>query len=134
MKEEWEYYMKNGINVRVIDMPTLNIDYKNADEKLEPMIELIKSVVFDILSWEAEAQRQDILETQRQGIESAKREGRHLGRPKRLINYKLFKKEYEMWKNGEQTASLTMKKLGWSKSFFYNVVKKYEGEILVNKE
>lgn len=124
--------MNNGINVRVLDIKALNINYDD-DEKLSPMVQMIKCVVFDILSWEAEEQRRDILETQRQGIESAQKAGTHCGRPKRMINYRLFKEEYKKWKNAEQTASETYRKLNWSKSFFYDVVKKYEREILSNK-
>lgn len=128
LKDEWEWFMKNEIRVRVLDIPSLNMDYE--DEKLTPMVQMIKTVVFDILSWEAEEQRRYILETQRQGIESARKAGKHLGRPPKLINYDNFKKEYNLWKEGKQTANLTMKKLNWSKSFFYKVVKKYEKEVL----
>ena len=132
LKQEWEYYMNNGINIRVIDIPSLNIEYKE-DEQIRPMVEMIKNVVFDILSWEAEEQRRDILKTQKQGIEAAKERGQKFGRPKRLINYTKFKQEYQKWKNGEQTASDTIKKLNWSKTFFYSVVKKYENEILLDE-
>ena len=132
LKQEWEYYMNNGINIRVIDIPSLNIEYKE-DEQISPMVEMIKNVVFDILSWEAEEQRRDILKTQKQGIEAAKARGQKFGRPKRLINYTKFKQEYQKWKNGEQTASDTIKKLNWSKTFFYSVVKKYENEILLDE-
>ena len=132
LKAEWEYFMDNNINIRVLDIPSLNISYDD-DEQLKPMLQMIKSVVFDILSWEAEEQRRDILETQRQGIESAKKAGTQFGRPKKLINTRLFKQEYEKWKNNEQTACKAMKNLGWSRTFFYDVVKKYEKEILPAK-
>ncbi len=132
LKDEWEWFMQKEVKVRVLDIPSLNMNYDN-DEKLTPMVQMIKTVVFDILSWEAEEQRRDILETQRQGIESARKSGKHLGRPPKMINYTNFKKEYDLWKSGKQTANLTMKKLNWSKTFFYGVVKKYENEILKNK-
>ncbi len=117
--------MENGIYVRVLDISALNIDYN--DENLKPMIRMIKEIVFSILSWQAEDERINILQTQKEGIEKAKSKGVKFGRPKRMVNYKVFKEEYTKWKNGEQTAVLTMRKLGnWSRSYFYKVVKEYE--------
>lgn len=76
---------------------------------------------FDLsVQWEAEEQRRDILETQRQGIESARKSGKHLGRPPKMINYTNFKKEYDLWKSGKQTANLS--KL--TPSIFFKKLKK----------
>lgn len=121
--------MENGIYVRVLDISALNIDYN--DDTLKPMIRMIKEIVFSILSWQAEDERINILHTQREGIEKAKVKGVKFGRPKRVVNYKIFKEEYKKWKEGEQTAVYTMRKLGnWSRSYFYKVVKEYDQSLI----
>lgn len=61
-------------------------------------------------------------ELQRQGIEVAKAEGRHLGRPR--IGYpENWETFYEMWKSGEITAKKARELMGLKKDSFYRLVK-----------
>ena len=72
----------------------------------------------------AELERETILQRQREGIAIAKRQGKYKGRKPIPYNEELFRAECQKWRNGEQSASDTMKKLKIKKNRFYQIVKK----------
>ncbi len=86
---------------------------------------LITDLVLQILSWLAEEERTKIKTRQREGIESAKKKGKHLGRPKTEITQE-FIDAYNDWKHGKITALYAMKKCNMTSPTFYRVVKRYE--------
>lgn len=66
-------------------------------------------------------------ELQRQGIEVAKADGRHLGRPR--VEYpENWEDCYGRWKSGVITAKEAMTLTGLKKDSFYRLAKKYESE------
>lgn len=71
----------------------------------------------------AELEREYILQRQAEGIAIAKAEGRFKGKPKMQIDSDAFKRECKRWRNGEQTATAAMKKLGLKPNTFYRRVK-----------
>lgn len=72
----------------------------------------------------AELERETILQRQREGISIAKKQGKYKGRKPLSFNEELFRAECQKWRNGEQTATDTMKKLGIKRNRFYEIVKK----------
>lgn len=72
----------------------------------------------------AELERETILQRQREGIALAKQQGKYKGRNPLPFNEEKFREECKKWRNGEQTAVATMKKLGMKKNRFYQLVKK----------
>lgn len=76
----------------------------------------------------AKLERDQLLQRQAEGIAVAKANGKHLGRPKVEVNKKEFVKQYQLWKEGEQTAVETMKKLDLKRDTFYRMVKQYEAD------
>lgn len=74
----------------------------------------------------AELERETILQRQREGISIAKKQGKYKGRKPLSFNEEQFKAECQKWKNGEQTATDTMKKLSIKRNRFYEIVKKLE--------
>ena len=48
LKQEWEYFRNNEINVRVLDMPALNINYE--DETIKPIARMISNIIFEVMS------------------------------------------------------------------------------------
>lgn len=62
---------------------------------------LITDFVLQILSWLAEEERTKIKTRQREGIDLAKKQVKHLGRPKAEITPELFRKlePLKQWKN-----------------------------------
>ena len=120
LKKEWEYFKENEINVRVLDMPALNIDYN--DENLKPMIKMINTIIFEIMCWKAQNERETIRKRQAEGIASAKSRNVKFGRPKTEITED-FKIVVNRWKNGEITATEAIKITQIKRTTFYKLVK-----------
>lgn len=72
----------------------------------------------------AELERETILQRQREGIAIAKRQGKYKGRKPIPYNEEQLRSECQKWRNGEQSAAYTMKKLDIKKNRFYQIVKK----------
>lgn len=120
IKEEWHQLQKNGIDIIVIDNEILNTNNKSDLEK-----NLISNIVFELLSYMAEKERAKIKQRQKEGIEVAKAEGKHLGRPR--TEYPMgWKEMHDSWKSGDITATAMMEQLGLKRNTFYRLVKKYE--------
>lgn len=118
---------KLQVQIKVLDMPLLDTTGKNNLEST-----LIADLVLQILSYVAEKERNSIRERQRQGIETAKAKGRHLGRPNTPFPEQ-WQNVYTEWKNGEITAVTAYKTLGLTKTTFYKLVKQYEGRTETKK-
>ncbi|MGW6302639.1 recombinase family protein [Peribacillus butanolivorans] len=90
------------------------------------------TIVLQVLSFVAEKEREDINRRQREGIQSAKAKGKHLGRPKiSLVSLNEKQKailitKYESWKKNEITAVEFMNKMDLKKNTFYKIMKEYE--------
>ena len=74
----------------------------------------------------AELERETILQRQREGIAIAKQQGKYKGRKPIPFNEDKFRAECNKWRNGEQTAVATMRKLDIKRNRFYQIVKKLE--------
>lgn len=125
LKKEWQYFKDNEINVRVLDLPALNINYD--DENIKPLAKMISNIIFEIMSWKAQNERETIRKRQAEGIKIAKAKKIKFGRPcvKMPDN---FKEIYTMWKNGEITATKGMELTGLKKNKFYDFIKLYENQ------
>lgn len=120
---EWKDITKNiRAHIVIIDMPLLD-----TTKYQDNLGNLITDLVLQILSWLAEEERTKIKTRQKEGIELAKKQGRHLGRPKATITTE-FITAYNAWKVGELTAVDAMKQADIAKTTFYRLVKKYEGQ------
>lgn len=95
-------------------------------EGQEWIVEMINNILIEVLASMAEQERITIRKRQREGIDAAKKQGKHLGRP-RLKMPEDFPEIYSQWKSGELTAKEAMKQLHLSNSSFYRMVKQYSG-------
>ena len=68
-KDQLEYYRKNKIRVRILDLPTTNIKPMPGQEA---MIDLINNLLIEVLSYMAEQERLNIRQRQAEGIAIAK--------------------------------------------------------------
>ena len=64
LKKEWEYFRNNDINVRVLDLPALNINYE--DENIKPLVKMINNIIFEVMSWKAQDERERIKQRQKE--------------------------------------------------------------------
>lgn len=123
IQKEWkELTVDLKTDIVVLDMPILDTrNYKDT------MGGFIANIVLEILSYIAEQERINIKERQREGIAIAKAKGKKFGRPSIALP-KDFETQYNLWRNGKQTAKTTMANLGLKKSKFYSFVRTYEGQ------
>ena len=119
--KEWQELTHDfNADIIVLDMPLLDTTkYKDL------LGTFIADLVLQVLSYVAEQERINIKQRQAEGIKIAKEKGTRFGRPeiKRPEN---FDEEYKKWKNGEQTAKVTMEKLGLKRGKFYMFVRERE--------
>ena len=119
IKQELEYYRGRNIRVMVLDMPTTLCQ---VNEGQEWIIEMINAILVEVLASLAEQERVKTLTRQAEGIEAAKLQGKHLGRPK-MKTPEGWDNIYMLWKSGESTAVEAMKRSGLKKSTFYKLAK-----------
>ncbi|HFK1723297.1 DNA recombinase [Bacillus thuringiensis] len=119
--QEWKDITQNiQAHIVVLDMPLLDTtQYKDS------LGTLITDLVLQILSWLAEEERTKIKTRQREGIEAAKKKGKHLGRPRTEITQE-FIEAYNKWKFGQITALDAMRRCNMTSPTFYRVVKRYQ--------
>lgn len=125
IKEEWNTLLKMGVDIIIIDTPILNTKGKDTLEKT-----LISNIVFELLSYMAQKERDKIKSRQAEGIVAlkAKNNGKGIGRPRTIEVSERFTEVYKQWKAEEFTAVKAMAMLGLSKATFYRKVKEYEAQ------
>ncbi|MGM1023766.1 MAG: recombinase family protein [Bacillota bacterium] len=129
--KEWQWLIDERIHVVVIDIPILDT---RKYQELEGIGQLIMDLVLQILSWLAEEERRGIKQAQAEGIAEAKKQGKHLGRPRINLTTltagqkEILAAEYPRWKNNELSVVAFMEKLQLKKNTFYKIVKQYEKE------
>lgn len=131
MKEtmkEYEHFMENGVQLQFIKEPMIN----TSDDQDDIMKQAIQKIILTLLTAFAEKEREDIKVRQAEGIAVAKKQGKHLGRPKTVITDD-FIHAYDQWKKGEITGVQATEQAGLTKSTFYRLVKQYEKEMGVKK-
>lgn len=124
IKQQWEYITNTlKANIKVLDMPLL--DTSTTANNLDGRF--IADLVLQILSYTAEKERENIKKRQRQGIDTAKANGKHLGRPQAQYPEN-WEPIYNNWKSGAITATAAMEQLEMKRTTFYKLVKQYESK------
>jgi len=123
IKEEWNVLIKMGVDMVVIDTPMLNTKGKDSIEKT-----LIGNIVFELLSYMAQKDRDKIKSRQREGINALRlrNNGKGIGRPVIVEIDDTFKAIYKQWKDGDITGVKAMEMNKMTKATFYRKVKEYE--------
>ena len=122
IKNELQWFQKKKVRLKILDLPTSMIEVPDGQQWI---INMIQNILIEVLSSIAEQERLAIRKRQREGIEAAKAQGKHLGRPK-INQPEEFIQIYEQWKRNEITAVKAMQEMGLSSSTFYRMVRKYE--------
>ena len=99
LRKEWQYFMDNEINVRVLSLPSLNLDYDA--ESIKPLAKMI--------------------------IKCALEQGRPYGRPKIDIPTN-FGEIYTQWKQGIITGTKAIELTGLKRNKFYDFAKIYDSK------
>ena len=121
IKSELEFYKKNSIRVKIIDLPTTMVDLDGQ----EWIIDMVNNIIIEVLSSIAEQERATTKSRQAEGIAAAKAVGKSLGRPtvELPVNWDEI---YTRWKRKEISGNTAIKLSGLKRTTFYKLVKKYE--------
>ena len=124
IKQELQWFKEHGIRLMILDLPTSLIEIPEGQEWI---IEMINNILIEVLSSMAEQERLTIRKRQRQGIDAAKKKGKHLGRPfiQKPSNYNQI---IELWKAKKITTIEASRRLGVSKTTFYQMLKRDEAK------
>lgn len=118
IKNELQYFKDNNIRLKVIDLPTTMMDLPQGQEWV---FDMVNNILIEVLGTIAEQERLTIRNRQREGIDAARKSGKHLGRPK-SVKPDNWNEVYFDWKKKKITARQAMNKLGVSKNVFYRWV------------
>lgn len=117
IKHELEYFKDKGVCVKILDIPTTLTDFP--DEQMWVM-DMINSILIEVLGSIAENERNKICNRQREGITAAKKKNVKFGRPKVAVpdNWNDISKQV---KAKELTVSQAIKILNISRSSYYRL-------------
>lgn len=118
--ELWNTITSKGADIVVIDMPLLD-----TRQHKDLLGDFISNLILQVLSYVAQQETDFRKQRQMEGIAIAKEQGKHLGRP-RAEYPSNWEQQYTAWKEGTQTAKVTMENLGLKRTTFYKLVGQYE--------
>lgn len=121
IKEEWNKLQARGIDIVVVDNEMLSTRGKSDLEQ-----KLISNIVFELLSYMAQKERESISRRTKEGLQQAKARGVKLGRPQPTLP-KDFEKYYKQYKDDSITGVEFSKLIDVSRSTLYRYIKQYEG-------
>ncbi|WP_304431206.1 recombinase family protein [Romboutsia ilealis] len=120
IKDEWKQLEDMGVDIEVIDMPMINTTGKDTLEK-----KLISEIVFNLLCYMAQKEREKIKQRQAEGIQAMKDRngGKGIGRPTVPVPDGFEDIYDKVFITKEITALKGMELLGLKKSTFYKFKK-----------
>lgn len=122
MKQELQWFKDQGIQLRVLDLPTTMIQLEPGQEWIRDMV---NNILIEVLSSIAEEERNLIHRRQREGIEAAKNAGIRFGPPDKGFPEE-WESYYSRYKQGEIKRKYVLDKLGITADRFKYLKKKYE--------
>lgn len=87
IKNELHELKKKGVRVRILDIPTTNI---SVNEGQEWIIDMVNTILIEVLASQAEQERLTIRKRQAEGIALAKKAGKYKGGKEKEIDQELF--------------------------------------------
>lgn len=122
IKQELQWFQEKKVRLKILDLPTSMIEISEGQQWI---LDMIQNILIEVLASIAEQERLTIRKRQREGIEAAKKRGKHMGRP-RVKEPEEFGTIYQKWKSGKITARTAMGNLHLSSSTFYRMAEQYE--------
>ena len=119
IKHELEHFKDMGIRVKILDIPTTLTDFP--PEQMWVM-DMINSILIEVLGSIAENERNKIRTRQREGIEAAKRKNIKFGRPSKPLpdNWQQILADV---RSGNKKPVEAIRELGISRSCYYRLIK-----------
>lgn len=122
IKHELEYFTSNGVRVKILDIPTTLTDFSS--EQMWVM-DMINSILIEVMGSIAENERNKIRTRQREGIEAAHKKKVKFGRPEqpKPDNWDSVMLKVE---SGMIRPVDAMKEMGISRSRYYYLCNRYD--------
>lgn len=119
VKRELEEFNVMGIRVKILDIPTTLTDFPPEQEWI---LEMINSILIEVLGSIAENERRKIRARQREGIDAAKKKNVRFGRPQKPLpdNWREVLAEVRC---GNKKPAEAIRELGISRSCYYRLIK-----------
>lgn len=120
IKRELEEFKEMGIRVKILDIPTTLTEFPPEQEWI---LDMINSILIEVLGSIAENERNKIRSRQREGIEAAKKKSVRFGRPavEKPDNWDTVMAKV---RSGEIKAVEAIQELGISRSSYYRLLRK----------
>lgn len=120
IKRELEEFKEMGIRVKILDIPTTLTEFPPDQEWI---LDMINSILIEVLGSIAENERNKIRSRQREGIEAAKKKNVRFGRPA-VENPDNWDSVITKVRSGEIKAVEAIQELGISRSSYYRLLRK----------
>ncbi|MDT8715234.1 recombinase family protein [Clostridium sp. 19966] len=114
-KEELEYFRKQGIKIKVLDIPTTMQDFSQGQEWL---FDMVNNILIEVYTTISENERRTIRERQKEGYDACKARGQKFGRPQ-AQKPKSWDKYYKLYIDGKITSTEFMRLVNLKKTTFY---------------
>lgn len=120
IKKELEYFKEHHIRVKILDIPTTLEEFSTEQGWI---MDMINTILIEVLGSIAEAERLKIRQRQREGIDSAKQRGVKFGRPnaEKPANWDSV---MEKVGRGIICPVDAMREMGLKKGTYYNLIKR----------
>lgn len=127
MKRELEWFKGHGVIVRILDIPTTLIDFKDQTWVLE----MVNNILIEVLGAVAEQERKKTKQRQAEGIAAmpvvngrkvSAKTGKGFGRPQCEVKTSDVEKFRKKQKDGQMTVKECCEKLGISRGTWYSLV------------
>lgn len=119
IKRELEEFKAMNIRVKILDIPTTLVDFKEETQWIQ---EMITNILIEVLGGFAEEERKKILKRQREGIDVALEKGVKFGRPQVQVPEE-WERVITMVENKEITSVEAMSLLNLKKTTYYKLRK-----------
>lgn len=119
IKRELEEFKAMNIRVKILDIPTTLVDFKEETQWIQ---EMITNILIEVLGGFAEEERKKILKRQREGIDVALEKGVKFGRPQVQVPEE-WERVIAMVENKKITSVEAMSLLNLKKTTYYKLRK-----------
>ena len=119
IKRELEEFKAMNIHVKILDIPTTLVDFKEETQWIQ---EMITNILIEVLGGFAEEERKKILKRQPEGIDVALEKGVKFGRPQVQVPEE-WERVIAMVENKEITSVEAMSLLNLKKTTYYKLRK-----------
>lgn len=123
IKKILEDFHRNGVSVKILDLPTTMVEPK--DDISAKTLEMVTNLLIEVIGYMAEMERRNIRVRQAQGIAVAKAKGVRFGRKAKALP-ETWDADYASWRAGNCTAMSLIRKYSWAPATFYCKVHEYE--------